>query len=175
MHITLFPYAEVDGVRNIPDSVMRELYAEMGDLADLAFYDGSVQDSFSFLEFVKRPGVLTWIVCQDKTPVAIIWFTEFRMTTAYMHYCFFESVSTFSKVKIGREVLRQTLEMKTPGGEYVFETILGLTPADNKGAVKFARAIGMEPVGIIPNGTYNHWLDTKHDGLLSYAVRKENE
>lgn len=172
--ITILPFCKIDGVPTLRDSEIKALFEAMKEQGHLktVFYDKSVVDADGFVREMKRRDTNFFAVYDlDKTPLAIFWLNTHEGRSARVHFCTFKAA--FGRApSIGRECLSRTLQMKADD-EYVFDCLIGITPADNKLAVRALKRAGMVASATIPSMLYNAYTNKPMDAVLGYCTRKE--
>jgi hypothetical protein len=163
--LLVWPYV-IDQERHewsIPEELLIEIWNRLvsEDKIKWVFHDGSIQDGFSFLVFLQTPGVFPLVVmdAEKRQPVHIAWLTDVGRQHAFVHHC---SVGKYR---------RGTWETMTAywKGLGAIKILLGLTPADNKRAVKFVEKIcRANIVGAIPGICYVAQANKFVSGVMSY-------
>jgi len=167
------PYTAVDGIMTATDSSMVELFdrtVEEG-LLNKVFYDGEILDAQSFLRFVKAPGNLFYVVFDGLEAVAYTWLSHLESRAARIHFCVFKRHHGLNAIDIGKFVLRKLVELKSSGGEYIFDVLIGLTPNNNKLALRFAQSCGFKICGVVPNAVFNSISGKSEDATVSWYTR----
>lgn len=144
--VKVLPYGKTDKARySFSDEFMRALWQKlwMQGTDTLLFRD---RDNFSendWLEFVKSPGSMVFVVVQGLKVAGFCWLTDFVGKTAHMHFvCFKEHWGKDTK-EIGREVLHYIFGLRKDD-KYLLEELIGYTPDDNHPALEFAKAMGAQ-------------------------------
>lgn len=179
--IKLIQYCEIDGVYNFPDSWIKSLFSRIREerLLSKAFYEGDVQTSDEFLQAMKHGTNRLFIIYRDqpKDPkdreiLGITWLNGFRKRSAYMHQCLFRNAWGKESPEIGKAILDQLLHLSDSRG-YVFDVLIGLTPANNRLAVTWLQKVGLNIIGEIPDAAWDNKLGKSIPALISYAQREE--
>jgi len=176
--IKLIQYCEIDGVHNFPDSWIKSLFNRMREerLLSKAFYEGDIQTSDEFLQAMKYGKNRLFIIYRDlsgdKEILGITWLNGFRKRSAYMHQCLFRNTWGKESPAIGKAVLDQLLHLSDSRG-YIFDVLIGLTPANNRLAIAWLQKVGLTSIGEIPDAAWDSRLRESVPGILSYAQREE--
>ena len=172
--IKFIPYTEVDGIRNFPDSYLKCLFERMQTekLIGKVFYDGNVQTAEDFLDMMKYGQNKLFMIFMGNELAGIVWLNNFQRRSANIHFCLFKNAWGKESVSIGKAILKEFLYMKDSQG-YVFDVLIGETPANNRLAVKWIHESGMTVVGEIPNATWDYTIEKSIPSVISYAVRKK--
>jgi len=174
--IELVQYCEVDGIRSFPDSLLKSIFVKMENegLVSKAFPEGDVQTAEDFLYCMKSNANRLFLIFRDnKEILGIVWLNGFRARSAYMHHCLFKKVWGKDSPEIGKDVLNKLLSLKDAQG-YIFDVLIGMTPANNKLAVKWLEKIGLTILGEIPNAIWDRKSGKSVPGIVSYAQRKDD-
>ena len=158
----LIPYAKVNGEWNIPDHLMMGMYTKLKaqNLHKTVFYDGSVNSEHEFLLVMQNTENLP-IIAFDEVPIGMGWINGISFKYALCHHFFFKEFWGKKTVEGAKSFIDYWFSMKDDKG-YIFNTLLGMTPSNNKLAVRFLDKINFHKVGEIP-----------HIGVISYTERSE--
>lgn len=164
--ITINPYVEIDGVRTFFDSVIKGLYARIrAEGKEHIFSDGIITDEDTFLHAMKHLNNHLWIVKYKGEACGIIWINNIEHRTARGHFCMFNNV--YGKgAEIGREAIKQVLNIRDANGEQIINTIIGITPASNKLAVRGVKRSGAKIIAVLKKAVKLH-DGNMDDGVLS--------
>ena len=135
----------------LKDAEIRELYDRMEreGLLDSFFHAAQCRSSQEFLEYVRSPGVWMFKAERYNETVAFGMLDSFSAEAAYFHHCHFRS-----GWKHTCETAAYTLEWlqaKCPS----VKTLIGITPARNRLAVRYAQRCGFNILGEIPRSIYD--------------------
>lgn len=135
------------------------------------FYDDSVRNTTDFVDFVKRPENSVFFVKFEDIEVGFFWLSKFIQKSAFINYCFYKAFWGKKSLKISQACLDFILHKKNAYGDYAVEVLLGLTPANNKLAIKLSIQNGMTVLCKIPGLI----TDCRHnkivDGVLCFKAR----
>lgn len=158
------PFAYHDGIPSMRDSDIAHLYDLMirDNTFEKVFFDGSIHNSDSFVQFIKsRENVV--FVAFEETPVAFGWLNNFKYSTAQAHFCFFSEVWGRSE-EIGRAMLDKIFSLID------LDMLIGMVPAFNEAAVRFAQDCGAVLIGEFPYGSVDG-TGNSHPTKILYYVR----
>jgi hypothetical protein len=129
------------------------------------FYDGRIKSPQEFKELLQKPSHVAVFFFEGLEPLGFAWLNSFSGNVAFGHFCGLrEAVGRTSE--IGREVLRYWM------GNFTFlDVIFGLTPKNNRLAVKFIQRIVFTVLGDVPNVIYDAYAGERVPGVLSYFAR----
>lgn len=138
-------------------------------LADTALYDtpaGAFREAWNCITAPET----AWLVqvqahfpqpdgqCCDTAAMA--WLNNFTGRTAMLHFCVFRAFHSHAKT-IGRHLLRWVF------GSGHFDSLVGLTPAPYRHALRLAEAIGFTPTARVPGACHLVRWGRHVDGVLS--------
>ncbi len=170
--MNLIPYTKVDGQRNFKDSEIMSLYDRMVSegTADTVFQDGSINNSWDFLNEMKCRS--QFYVLVDSDPVAIVWLNRFEGRTARLHFCFFQKIWGEQSIEAGRFICRELLSYQNKDGRYFLDSLIGRIPASNTLAINFFKKVGVQFVGEIPEGHLNAKTNQSECCHIVYVNRR---
>ena len=135
------------------------------------FYDDSVRSRTDFVDFLKRQENSVFFVKFKDEEIGFFWLSPFIQKSAFINYCFYKEFWGKKTLEISQSCLDYILYKKNAYGDYIVDVLLGLTPANNKLAIRFLIKNGMTVLGKIPGLI----TDCRHnkivDGVLSYKTR----
>jgi hypothetical protein len=157
----------------VPDSYLFQIYRRIVRERTVykTFYDGSVQNTRDFVDFVKSDKNKFFIVNYRGKEAGFFWLTEFVAKTAFINYCLFNEFWGKEGWKISNKCLDIILNQKDKHDEHKIDVLLGLTPATNKLAMKFLVKNGMKVIGRVPKLVFDYNEGAKVDGVLAYKGR----
>jgi hypothetical protein len=170
------PYVENDGIRSFRDSDLVEFYHALNErgLIQKTFFDGCVQSVDDFIQLFKYRQNMMWVVLRDNRFGGIFWLNSFEQKTAQIHQSLLIDVLGRDIVRVGKDFLKMVFSMKGQDGEYIFDGLIGLTPASYGGAVKYLLRSGMRIKTELPNALrMYHEGNRAEDAVLSYGTREE--
>lgn len=144
----------------LSDDEIRELYNRMEReaLLDSFFHAAQCKTADEFLRYARDIG--TWLFRADRygEPVAFAMLDSFSAESAYFHHCHFRA-----GWKHTLETALHTLDWLQASCPSI-KTLIGITPAKNKLAVRYAGRCGFKILGEIPRSLYDR------DGNVQDAV-----
>lgn len=177
--ISFIPYYRSDGIPSFPDSCIKGLYARMVDegTASRVFCSYADFAPEDFLEMFKKRQNFLWVISVDGEISGVFWLNNFDGRSARIHQCLFRNAWGREKsIRIGRQILKHCIHLMDAACErFLFDVITGVTPSNNRLAVRFAEACGMSIVGEIPNLIWLHSEQKSIPGVISYATRESVE
>lgn len=170
--VSLTDYCLDGNEYNMPDSYLSKAYRRtvIEKTIHKVFYDGSINNTYDFINFFKQKHIELTFVTYGQDEAGFFWLSPFVRRSSFITYCFYKNHLQES-LHISRACIADIFNRKDSDGRYKIDTLVGLTPANNRLALKFLRKIGMEISGTIPDLVYD---DTKHkniDGILTYLSR----
>jgi len=166
--ISIMPYCEVDGIRTLKDSQVKNLFKRMqaDGTSEIVFLDGSIKSATEFLNAFKyNQSSLLYIVYYEGVEAAIFWLTRPQSRWAQFNFCIFKEYWGDKAHEIAAYVLKTVITMKDEDG-YLFDALLGVISSRNSYAVKFAINCGWTPIGVFKNGIWNYKEKKSEDAVL---------
>lgn len=173
--MTVFACRVLDGDMAARSALLDRMLAE--GLADATLYDVPAVDFRETWTDITSPDT-AWLVevraytvqrGSDTAPVAAIaWLNNFTGRTAMLHFCVFRDFQAQAE-PIGRHVLRWVF------GSGHFDSLMGLTPAPYRHALRLAQAIGFTPAGRVPGACHLVRWGRHVDGILSVCNPNDGE
>jgi uncharacterized protein YaaQ len=166
----LLPFVALGDQAVLPDAILADFYAKivMENLTDQVFYDQSVKAVSEFIAFVKDPNRLVVFGVEDNELVAMGWLNEMYLNHACAHFVFLkEHWGRHKTVAMGQAANRYWLTMPAVEGmgrEYLFQVLLGFTPADNPLALNYIKQVGYQQAGTVPH------MAMGRDMVISYIT-----
>ena len=162
-------FNHIDGF-NLNIDFLRGVFKQMVNerQLDKVFYDGGVKTEKDFLQIFASPANLAVFSWYENDLAGMCWINEIQKDHCQAHYYF--TKKAYGKVarKIAKEVMAYWFTFTNDDKKTLFKTILGITPAKNKLAVKFNKDIGMTDMGIIPgiagSGCHLFYLENTNNG-----------
>lgn len=167
--LEIIPYT----LNAVPDSHLSQIYRRIVRERTVykTFYDGSVQNTRDFINFVKSDKNRFFFVNYQGKEAGFFWLTEFVAKTAFINYCLFNEFWGKEGYLIGSKCLDMILHQKEPHDEYKIDVLLGLTPVTNKLAMNFLVKNGMKVIGRVPKLVLDHNEGAKVDCVFAYRGR----
>jgi len=172
--IRLLPYCTIDGIRTFKDSEILAIHDRIvSEGKEYIFKEGSISNRREFLKDMDHIGTALYVGYYQGAMAFILWLNRFEGRMARLHWCVFDGVSLKKIVLAGREAVRQLVNMKDSAGNYVFDLLIGYTPASNDRAVKFVKFCGGIVAAIVPNLIWNGEKKESEPGVISYYIREQ--
>lgn len=140
----------------VPEAAWEAVYTELAAAGRLgASFPGSARPDYNyFLDLLARPDRESWLLTFGRELAGVAYITDREGTSARIHFAFLPLKAVRCKdvaapVALARYVTA-SLVRDTFRGEYILDTLIGLTPTWNKSAVKLILRAGGRPVGVIP-------------------------
>lgn len=165
--VTLVPYVELESGWTLPDEFIYSLAVQMvrEGVFHKVFYDGNVVDPEGFMSVMKKPANVPVFFFDDREPLGFAYLNGLMGGVAFAHFCGLKSALGKTQ-KIGDMVLSYWME------NFKFlHLILGLTPENNRLALRFIRSIGFTSLGVIPGVLYDAYAAEHVGGVVSYYKR----
>lgn len=171
--IALMPLSEKKNSSALSDTFLGQVFRRIvrEESVYKLFYDGSVRDTRDFIEFMRNPENEIFFVNQNGKEVGFFWLGNFRQKSYFINYCFYKEFWGDAAQAISRVCIDFIFKRKNAHGDYLVDVLLGLTPANNKLAVKFLLKNGMTILGKVPGFLYDSIEDKTVDGIFSYRQR----
>lgn len=170
----MVPFGEVDGIRTYKDSEILELYRRvMAESGAQMFRDRSIADGPAFLRMAKAQGTAFHVAYVRGQVAGCVWLTHFHDRLAQVHFFIFREFWGQDASGLGQHCLRELIHKRCNDGEYWLDMLLGLTPADNRLAVRFAKKCGWKQLCELPYGTFNADTGKSSPAILSAVTRED--
>lgn len=135
-----------------PDLTHEEILAvhtklhEQG-LLRAVFYDGTCRTPKEFVQFMRNPATINYVVYDEETePAAIWWLADFSGAAARINFCVFRDFFP-DALDIGKNVCYICL-----GGEKPYlRALYGVTPKCNRAALSFIEKLGFRRLAELPH------------------------
>lgn len=130
----------------LSDEEITGLYDRMEreGLLDGFFHSAQCVNAQEFLEYVRSDGVWMFDIRRDDEVVAFAMLDNFSGESAYFHHCHFRTAWRYT-----RETAQHTLYWLRENCRDL-STLVGITPATNTLAVRYAERCGFKILGVIP-------------------------
>ena len=168
------PYRLVDGIPTFKDSDFEYLYMKLRShgLLGRVFFDGTMQTVEEFIAFMKSGSNMVFVILrkEDGEPVGFWWLNNISWTHAWVHFTAFREIwGTPYPVVLGKEAMSICLN------DLGFSVIMGMTPTNNKLALKYIKEVGLKPVAEIPGLLWDGKKQRSMAGLISKITKKDLE
>jgi hypothetical protein len=174
--LSIMPFYDKDGTAYFSDTFLAQVFRRMVREESVAkiFYDGSIQNSADFIRFAKNRENELFFVFYDGREAGFFWLNRFRGKAAFIAYCLYKDFWGDEALLISRKCIEFLFARKDVHGEHRIDVLLGLTPANNKLAVKFLLKNGMTVLGKVPGLLYDASAEATVDGIFSYLPRNKS-
>lgn len=169
----------LDGTNNREDSAQMLLSVWGKMVADntcrVTLNDGTITSRDEFVSALLRPGSLPYIAIDDDRAriAACAWLNCIEGRMSRGHFVVFrEYWGRKTSSQIMRFMLHSVLHYRDGDG-YLFDTVLGITPASNPLAWKLILKSGGEYIGTIPHAVSHG--ETTEDGIMTATTRESLE
>ena len=162
---------------NISDEILGQVFRRIvrEESAYKLFYDGSVRNTTDFIRFMRNGENEIFFVRYKGKEAGFFWLNSFRQKSFFINYCFYKEFLGDAALTISSACIDFIFSRKDAYGAPLVEVLLGLTPANNKLAIKFLLKNGMTILGKVPGFLYDAIEDITVDGIFSYRQRQKNK
>lgn len=166
----LYPYCEIDGVHTFHDSEIKELYYKMLSDKDNIYRDNCITNADDFLKHMKYEAAL-YVGYYGDEAFGFIYLDHFEAKTARAHFYVFKAFrGRPENIEVSKSILRTIFDAKY-NGVFLYNTLIGLIPSDNKIGRHFLKKLGGIILGIIPNSMWDEDKARSVDGTVVYFIR----
>lgn len=159
-----------NGQPSIPDHAVMSLYDKIFEDGANRYLTHGIETREKFLDAMEN-GCRLHVVIEEGRPLAIVWLNRFEGKTARIHFCFFKEAWGARSVEVMRFIVTELLNIQFEG-EYVYDSLLGVTPVSNKPAVTFLHRLPFVRVlGDIPGYFFDEETRQSEPGTMSYTDR----
>lgn len=171
--VEIISFHENSNSLKFSDKYIAQIYRRIvrEDTVNKVFYDGSVRNSADFIDFFRDKTIELFLVEYDGKETGFFWLNTFAQKSAFVTYCFYKAFWGEKALEISKSCIKFIFSRKNSHGEHLYDVLLGLTPANNKLAIKFLLKNGMTVLGRVPGFIYDAIEDIKVDGIFSYIQR----
>lgn len=169
----IIPYAVIDGEASLRPSFLRGLQARMKaeGLERWLFFDAQLPATLESLATSRSVSFFSAVFDRENgEPAGLFWLTAGPGDANLIHFCVFKKYWGSEARAMGRQVLGALLGMAAESGEALFPVIMGMTPANNKPAVRYAHDIGMLGAGTVPNVFYDAYESRRVAAVITYTT-----
>lgn len=135
-------------------------------------------DEDAFCKWFRSDCVAPWIITFKGVPVGMFYLTNKSGKTAYCHFVGLP-VGTVRVGKLpllvaaGRYAISKCLLERNGNGGFIMDTLIGVTPAFNRTALKFIYRLGAKYVATIPGACFFHDSGENVPGVVTILTRGE--
>lgn len=171
----LIPYVEINGARTFTDEEIKTFFQMMIDegTAKKVFHQGSVSTPDQFLQYLKKPSNHTIIIIdENRQPMGISWINGIEDRRAWFSFNVFKPYWGKKSIEILCLAREHWMNMENQTGQQIIKILIGITPSNNRLAIRMMQKCGATSLPEIPDFMTNHWTGERHGGVLSYFRRK---
>lgn len=171
--VEVWPFLGPDGMKNFTGKYLGLVYRRIvrEESVYKIFYDGSVKNTHDFKKFAQDKENELFFVKYKGRDAGFFWLNRFRQKTAFITYCLYKEFWGKDALAISKLCIEFIFERKNSFGEHLVDVILGLTPANNKLAIKFLLKNDMTIMGRLPGALRDAHENITVDGVFSYICR----
>ena len=141
-------------------------------LAEVVFYDGRIRCVGDFVEYFSSPENHVYGIYLEGEPGGLAWLNGHEGRSARVHFTSLSPrVYREHAVPMGR-CFTQGMLNASRGGEYVLDVLVGVTPSDNRLALRFIRRLGFARVGEVPHALWLAGRRQSGAAVVSYLTRE---
>lgn len=172
----IMPFRNESDAHNFSDTHLAQVFRRlvMEETLNKVFFDQAITNTTDFIKFCHNRENEIFFVQAGGREVGFFWLNRFRHKSSFITYCFYRDFWGRNALKISRAALDFLFSRTDAYGEHLTDLLLGLTPANNKLAVKFMLMNKMTILGRVPGFLYDHHQGESVDGVLSYRQRQDN-
>jgi hypothetical protein len=126
------------------------------------------QTAPELMVWVLRQGFPWWLILADGDPAGCAYITDIQGKCGRCHFSFLPGADP---LKMGRFILSSVLWDRDPEGRFLVDTLVGVTPAANRGAVSLAERCGAVMLGEIPGYYFVHDAAENQPAVIAYYTR----
>jgi len=130
------------------------------------FYAGTIVSPEEFLEAMQRPSCASVFFFEGTEPLGVAWLNGYYGGMAFVHFGGFRAARGHTK-EVGRLALNYWMTAFS-----FLSLIFGVTPANNKLALRYIESVGMKTLGEIPGVLYDAYAGEKVAAVISYFARE---
>lgn len=133
------------------------------------FYDGSIDGMARFKNFALADYNRFFALIYQGNIEAIAWLNGYEGKSVRVHFGVVDPaiIGTGRTVEHGKHFTRWALSQRD------IWTLAGVTPAENKLALRFIKRLGFQRVGVIPEAYECPWTKKAQDIVISYLNRRD--
>ena len=171
--IKISPCSHEPGRHWFTDEYLAQVYRRIvsEETVHKVFHDGSVKNTNDFIKFIRNKDNEIYFVEYDGKEAGFFWLTRFLQKSAFIGYCFYKNFWGRKTLTVSQLCIDYIFNKKDEYEQFALDVLLGLTPANNKLAIKFLLKNGMTVLGKIPGILYNYTENAATDGILSFKHR----
>ncbi len=167
---SLLPFVSFDGVPTMTDSQIMELFhqTKKDGLVEVVFCNGKTNSPESFLAMAKRPECLFFMFFYKTHTIGYAGIENIIDRRGEVYFCFFNKFTAHA-VPFTKYFLNAARNLH-------FDVLIGGPPLWNQRAIRFEKAIGWQPLGVLPKAVWNHRKQESQDVLWGYyEIKPKNK
>ena len=176
MNLNFITYGKRDGIPNLTDSEILNLYDRMDDdgVIDTIFRDGTIRSREDFLHSVVSGYNLLYLVTagDNPEPAFVCWLNNLHGKMAMMHWSCFSRFWGDHSDTVGKYAIEKLIHMRDSEGRYILDVLIGLVPIGNERALDFCQRVGGTLACVVPHAAYYADIDETIDAVLVHYTRE---
>ena len=170
----IIPYIEIDGTWTFTDTEIKSYfyYMQQEKTAKKVFHGGAVKDSSQFLTYLKSPANHTIIIInEERQPIMLAWLNGVEDKRAWFSFNVFKNFwgkKSIEAICLARDYW---MNMQDNRGQFIFNVLMGVTPSNNRLALRMMKLCGATSLEEIPDFMTNFWTGERVGGIFSYFGR----
>jgi len=176
-NVTLTKYCCQGGCYNVSDRHLAGIYRRIVKEKSInkIFFDCKISNTNDFINYFKNDRLELFLVSYNGQESGFFWLKEFFPRASFITYCLYKSFWGEHTLKISQTCIDAIFDRKDEHGNHEMDILMGLTPANNKLALRFLKKNGIKIIGTIPNLIWDFEKGNYVDGILSYRNRKNGQ
>lgn len=140
------------------------------------------QDGPAFVRWMRQPDIMPWIIIFRGEPCGLFYLTDYHGKTAYCHFCTLPmGTKRTEETPVGRLpavrgfglfCLGSALWEHNISGGFILDTLIGVTPACNREAVRYIHTLGAQDCGIVPGACWFYDTNENVPGVITAYTRQ---
>lgn len=166
----------------VPLEVFREVYKRLkaSGRLDASFPDGAPQSLGEFVDIVAGEGRNGWVVFFRDELGGVVYLSDLDGGSGRIHFAFVptQSIRTDEGLPVPVAMARYmtaSILRDSASGEFIVDTLVGITPANNTAAIKIASRSGGIIMGIMPGVCRISGQGRNQPGAISYFTRQSTD
>lgn len=168
------PRISIAPALSAPPEFWRAVWRRLEDegTAQIIFGDGSVRTADEFAEQMDAVHVHPFCIYVEDELAAFVWLTNLEGRMGRGHFAIFRQYMQHARF-MGAYAREFLLSTRYENGEYCFDVLVGMVPAENIRAVNVVKKSGFVYNGRIPKGGWMADRRTSIDMLIFTATRED--
>lgn len=136
------------------------------------------KDGLAFCHWMRQPDIHPWAVLYKGEPVGMYFLSDRQGKSAQVHFCVLPTGTRRVAPKLslsraaGLYALGASLWESNVSGGSIIDTLIGVTPACNRAALKYASSLGGQQCGVVPGYCYYHDTGENVTGVFTVFTRE---